>query len=65
MQYSKNQRDSAMKANLADYFRRNGYNCEPPNNKGEVHVHSIGIEKEFHGLWVNENTKSVVLFFGK
>ena len=50
MQYSKNQRDSARQANLADYFRRNGYDCEPPLESGEVHVHG------FHGLWVNENT---------
>lgn len=50
MQYSKNQRDSALKANLADYFRRNGYDCEPHGNNGEIHVHG------FHGLWVNEKT---------
>ena len=50
MQYSQNQRESALKANLADYFRRNGYKCEEHGNEGEVHI------RGFDGLWVNEKT---------
>lgn len=58
MQYSQNQRESALKANLADYFRRNGYRCE--KHGSEIQVHSFN--DEFKGLWVNEKTNQWYCF---
>lgn len=45
MQVSKDQIQSAKEANLADFFRRNGYECEQHGN--ELHVRGFG------GLYVN------------
>ncbi len=50
MQVSKNQIESARKANLADFFRNSGYECEQHGT--EIHV------KGFGGLYVNTNTNS-------
>lgn len=45
MQVSKNQIESARKANLADFFRNNGYECEQHGD--ELHICGFG------GLYVN------------
>lgn len=45
MQVSKNQIESARKANLADYFINSGYECEQKGN--ELHVRGFG------GLYIN------------
>ncbi len=50
MQVSKNQIESARKANLADFFRSSGYKCEQHGN--ELHVRGFG------GLYVNTSTNS-------
>lgn len=50
MQVSKNQIDSARNANLADFFRNSGYECE--QNGDELHVRGFG------GLYVNTATNS-------
>lgn len=50
MQVSKNQIESARKANLADFFRSSGYECEQHGN--ELHVRGFG------GLYVNTTTNS-------
>lgn len=50
MQVSKNQIESARNANLADFFRNSGYECE--QNGAEIHVRGFG------GLYVNTNTNS-------
>lgn len=50
MQVSKNQIESARNANLADFFRSSGYECE--QNGDELHVRGFG------GLYVNTNTNS-------
>ena len=50
MQVSKNQIESARKANLADFFRNSGYECEQHGN--ELHVRGFG------GLYVNTATNS-------
>ena len=50
MQVSKNQIESARKANLAEFFRNSGYECE--THGAEIHV------KGFGGLYVNTNTNS-------
>lgn len=50
MQVSKNQIDSARNANLADFFRNSGYECE--QNGDELHVRGFG------GLYVNTSTNS-------
>lgn len=50
MQVSKNQIESARKANLADFFRSSGYECEQHGN--EIHVRGFG------GLYVNTTTNS-------
>lgn len=50
MQVSKNQIESARSANLADFFRSSGYECE--QNGDELHVRGFG------GLYVNTSTNS-------
>ncbi|MCM1060919.1 MAG: DUF3991 and toprim domain-containing protein [Eubacterium sp.] len=50
MQVSKNQIESARKANLADFFRNNGYETEQHGN--ELHI------KGFGGLYVNTAANS-------
>ncbi len=50
MQVSKNQINSARKANLADFFRSSGYECEQHGD--ELHVRGFG------GLYVNTSTNS-------
>lgn len=58
MQYSKNQRDSARMANLAEYFRRNGYECEKHGNEIHVHIPNSDVK----GFWVNEDTNTWFCF---
>lgn len=50
MQVSKNQIESARKANLADFFRNSGYECEQKGD--ELHVRNFG------GLYINTSRNS-------